>query len=159
MSDRQRERAKQEVVLLSSLQHPCIVKYIDSFIQDGNLDIVMQYCENGDLAAVIKRARSSHTYLDESQILDWFAQCASAVAYIHRRLVLHRDIKSQNVFLTAENRVRLGDFGIARVLEHTHEQANTVIGEGAPWGCVGDCHHGRMQATSAWRAVVSRRTL
>ena len=45
MSDRQRERATQEVMLLSSLKHPCIVEYRDAFTQDGNLNIVMQYCE------------------------------------------------------------------------------------------------------------------
>jgi serine/threonine protein kinase len=122
MSDAEREQAKQEVVLLSSLRHPCIVSYKGSFIQDGQLHILMQYCENGDLASKIKQARRAHVYFEEGQILDWFAQLAMAVSYIHRRRVLHRDLKTQNIFLTRSNMVRLGDFGIARVLEHTFEQ-------------------------------------
>ena len=110
------------MVLLSSLKHPCIVSYRGSFIQDGQLHILMQFCENGDLASRIKQARKARVYFEEGQILDWFAQLAMAVCYIHRRRVLHRDLKTQNIFLTRNNMVRLGDFGIARVLEHTFEQ-------------------------------------
>ena len=128
MPPRQLEHAKQEVMLLSQLAHPCIVEYRDSFIQDNNLNIVMEYCEKGDLGSLIKRTRERKQHLEEGQILDWFTQLASAVDYIHKRRVLHRDLKSQNVFLTGDDTVRLGDFGIARVLEHTFEQANTVIG-------------------------------
>lgn len=131
MSDTERDQAKQEVVLLSSLtaeRHPCIVQYKGSFIQDGNLHILMEYCDSGDLASKIKAARKAKRYFAEEQVLDWFAQLTFAVAHIHSHRVLHRDLKSQNVFLTKTNMVRLGDFGIARVLEHTMDQAKTVVG-------------------------------
>lgn len=74
MPEEERAQSMQEVVLLASLQHPCIVEYRESFIQDGNLHIVMQYCENGDLASKIKSARDARKHFDEAQILDWFAQ-------------------------------------------------------------------------------------
>lgn len=128
MSDSEKDAAKQEVALLSSLRHPCIVRYVDSFIQDSTLHIVMQMCEGGDLASRIKAAKRAKMYFEEGQILDWLCQLAFAVAYIHKRRVLHRDLKTQNVFLTSNNLVRLGDFGIARVLEHTFENARTVVG-------------------------------
>jgi serine/threonine protein kinase len=128
MSDSEKDAAKQEVALLSSLRHPCIVRYVDSFIQDSTLHIVMQMCEGGDLATRIKAAKRAKMYFEEGQILDWLCQLAFAVAYIHKRRVLHRDLKTQNVFLTSNNLVRLGDFGIARVLEHTFENARTVVG-------------------------------
>lgn len=95
MSTTERDQAKQEVVLLANLRHPCIVRYEGSFIQDGHLHIVMQYCENGDLGAKIRDARKAKTYFDEGQILSWFTQLAMAVAYIHRRRILHRDLKSR----------------------------------------------------------------
>lgn len=152
MSSDEREQAKQEVVLLANLKHPCIVRYEGSFIQDGHLHIVMQFCENGDLGAKIREAKKKGLAFAEDQILDWFTQLAMAVAYIHSRRILHRDLKSRcagaarlslsarthhslarappcsNVFLARNNLVRLGDFGIARVLMNTLDQAKTVVG-------------------------------
>lgn len=88
MPPAEREHAKQEVVILANMRHPCIVRYEGSFIQDGSLHIVMQYCDGGDLGARVRAARKTKEYLPEVQILDWFAQLTLAVAYIHRRRVL-----------------------------------------------------------------------
>lgn len=63
-----------------------------------------------------------------SQVLEWFVEMALAIEYVHERNVLHRDLKSQNIFLTREGHVALGDFGIARVLNSPLEMAQTVIG-------------------------------
>jgi len=50
-------------------------------------------------------------------VLDWFVQICLALKHVHDRKILHRDLKTQNIFLTAGNRIKLGDFGIARALE------------------------------------------
>lgn len=117
MPEAEQRAAMREVALLKALEHPCIVRYLDSFIQDGSLHICMEYCSAGDLGSAIRRARKSGLFFDEGQVLDWFAQVTLAVAYAHKRSVFHRDLKPQNIFLTRTNRVRLGDWGIARVLE------------------------------------------
>ena len=72
--------------------------------------------------------KTSGGRLDESLVLRWFVQTAMAVQYIHSQRILHRDIKSQNVFLTRASIAKLGDFGIARVMENTVDLAQTCIG-------------------------------
>uniref|UniRef100_A0A2K6EZ86 non-specific serine/threonine protein kinase n=1 Tax=Propithecus coquereli TaxID=379532 RepID=A0A2K6EZ86_PROCO len=84
------------------------------FVENGSLYIVMDYCEGGDL---FKRINAQKGILfQEDQILDWFVQICLALKHVHDRKILHRDIKSQNIFLTKDGTVQLGDFGIARVL-------------------------------------------
>lgn len=74
----------------------------------------------------IKQARGRH--FPEAQILDWFTQISLALKHCHDRKILHRDLKSQNVFLTSKNTAKLGDFGIAKVLSHTIDKARTIVG-------------------------------
>ena len=64
----------------------------------------------------------------EDQILDWFVQMALAIKHIHDRKILHRDLKTQNIFMTQSGQIKIGDFGIARVLQHTYDCAQTAIG-------------------------------
>jgi NIMA (never in mitosis gene a)-related kinase len=51
-----------------------------------------------------------------------------AIKHVHDRKIIHRDIKSQNIFITKENKLKLGDFGISKILSNTKEIAKTVIG-------------------------------
>ncbi|KFQ25272.1 Serine/threonine-protein kinase Nek1, partial [Merops nubicus] len=96
------------------------------FTENGCLYIVMDYCEGGDLFKKINAQKG--VLFSEDQILDWFVQICLALKHIHDRKILHRDIKSQNIFLTRDGTIQLGDFGIARVLNSTAELARTCIG-------------------------------
>ncbi|KAJ0041774.1 hypothetical protein NL108_006995, partial [Boleophthalmus pectinirostris] len=126
MSSKERQESRKEVAVLANMSHPNIVQYKESFEEGGCLYIVMAYCEGGDL---FKRINSQKGVLfSEAQILDWFVQICLALKHIHDRKILHRDIKSQNIFLTKDGTVQLGDFGIARVLNSTVELARTCIG-------------------------------
>nr|XP_019587015.1 PREDICTED: serine/threonine-protein kinase Nek1 isoform X3 [Rhinolophus sinicus] len=126
MSNKEREESRREVAVLANMKHPNIVQYRESFEENGSLYIVMDYCEGGDL---FKRINAQKGILfQEDQILDWFVQICLALKHVHDRKILHRDIKSQNIFLTKNGTVQLGDFGIARVLNSTVELARTCIG-------------------------------
>ncbi|XP_076467843.1 uncharacterized protein LOC143298775 isoform X2 [Babylonia areolata] len=126
MPPKEREDARKEVSVLAQLKHPNIVSYIESFEEAGTLYIVMNYCSGGDLYG---RINNQHGRLfTEDQVLNWFVQICLAMKHIHDRKILHRDIKSQNIFLSSSGVVQLGDFGIAKVLNNTVELARTCIG-------------------------------
>ncbi|KAJ8377142.1 hypothetical protein SKAU_G00077220 [Synaphobranchus kaupii] len=126
MSNKEREESRKEVAVLGNMSHPNIVQYRESFEESGCLYIVMDYCEGGDLFRRINTQKG--VLFPEDQILDWFVQICLALKHVHDRKILHRDIKSQNIFLTKDGTVQLGDFGIARVLNSTVELARTCIG-------------------------------
>ncbi|XP_019377313.1 PREDICTED: serine/threonine-protein kinase Nek1 isoform X5 [Gavialis gangeticus] len=126
MSNKEREESRREVAVLANMKHPNIVLYRESFEENGCLYIVMDYCEGGDLFKKINAQKG--ILFSEDQIMDWFVQICLALKHVHERKILHRDIKSQNIFLTKDGTIQLGDFGIARVLNSTVELARTCIG-------------------------------
>ncbi|XP_027692684.1 serine/threonine-protein kinase Nek4 isoform X1 [Vombatus ursinus] len=126
-SSRERKAAEQEAQLLSQLKHPNIVTYRESWEGgDGLLYIVMGFCEGGDLYRKLKERKGK--LLPENQVVEWFVQIAMALQYLHEKHILHRDLKTQNVFLTRTNIIKVGDLGIARVLENQYDMASTLIG-------------------------------
>uniref|UniRef100_K7FW28 Serine/threonine-protein kinase Nek4 n=1 Tax=Pelodiscus sinensis TaxID=13735 RepID=K7FW28_PELSI len=126
-SSRERKAAEQEAQLLSQLKHPNIVTYRESWEgEDGLLYIVMGFCEGGDLYHKLKEQKG--ILLPENQVVEWFVQIAMALQYLHEKHILHRDLKTQNVFLTRTNIIKVGDLGIARVLENQYDMASTLIG-------------------------------
>lgn len=144
ISENGRKQADNEVILLKSLYHVNIVRFYDHFMVDDELNIVMEYADGGNLRQLVKmRAREKMGPFPEAVIVNWFAQLVLAVAYIHGKNVLHRDLKAQNVFLTRKNVVKLGDFGISKALADdptantpcgTPESMSPEICRGEPYG-------------------------
>lgn len=127
-SKAEKDDALKESQVLSSLKHPYIVRYRESFLEDGWLCIAMDYCEGGDLSDRLKKAKTSNRIIAEEQLVRWFTQAVLALKYIHDKHILHRDLKAGNFFLSKAGNLKMGDFGIAKVLECTAAQAQTQIG-------------------------------
>lgn len=128
----------QEAKLHRKLNHKNIVQYIDDFIHiefnKGRMEnvyyaaMIMEYCEGGDLKKLIDErfyAKSSFSYLE---ILDIAYQICEGLMYLHGRGLLHRDIKSQNIFLTKNNTVRIGDFGLAKMIKKNKYAKMSIVG-------------------------------
>ncbi|XP_039539072.1 serine/threonine-protein kinase Nek5 isoform X2 [Pimephales promelas] len=127
LSARDKDASRKEVTLLSKMRHPNIVTFYKSFYDRNNLYILMEYCDAGDLMNRIKMQRGKP--FTEQQIVDWFVQICLGLKHVHDRKVLHRDIKAQNIFLThGGQKVKLGDFGIAKSLNNTTDLARTCVG-------------------------------
>ncbi|XP_041054601.1 serine/threonine-protein kinase Nek5-like [Carcharodon carcharias] len=124
---KEKEASLKEVTFMEKMKHPNIVTFLDSFEEGQNLYIVMEYCDGGDM---MRRINMQHgVCFAEEQVLDWFVQICLGLKHIHDRKILHRDIKTQNIFLCHKGvTVKLGDFGIARMLNNTMELAHTCIG-------------------------------
>jgi NIMA (never in mitosis gene a)-related kinase len=126
LSTAERAKAADEVRLFSSLVHQNIVGYKDSFRDQKSLYIVMEYVDGGDLEQRIVNREGRP--LSETEILSTFVQILLALSYLHEKHILHRDLKPDNIFLTSLGIVKLGDFGVAKTLEHTTDFAKTLIG-------------------------------
>ncbi|XP_045444596.1 serine/threonine-protein kinase Nek3 isoform X6 [Pipistrellus kuhlii] len=120
------QNSRKEAVLLAKMKHPNIVAFTESFEAEGHLYIVMEYCDGGDLMQKIKHQKGK--LFPEDMILNWFTQMCLGVNHIHKKHVLHRDIKSKNIFLTQNGQVKLGDFGSAHLLSNPMAFACTYVG-------------------------------
>ncbi|XP_060717901.1 serine/threonine-protein kinase Nek11 isoform X1 [Tachysurus vachellii] len=120
-------KATQEAQLLSQLHHPAILRFYTSFLERDSFCIVTEFCEDGDLECTLERLRVSGEALCESQIREWLVQMLLGVDYMHERRILHRDLKTKNVFLK-QNVVKIGDFGVSCLLMGSCDLATTFTG-------------------------------
>ena len=117
LSDNEKKDAVNEVKLLSSIRHPFIICFRESFVDGNYLNIVMEYAEGGDLFHMVNTRKQFKNNFFERQIVRWLAQALLGLSYLHNRKILHRDIKSQNMFISNKG-LKIGDFGIAKVCSH-----------------------------------------
>lgn len=131
LSDEAKKEAYKEAKILEKLDHSNIIRFIEVFRSNKpypTLNIVMEYADGEDLNKLIKAQQKENKFFPEEKILDWFCQICLAVKHMHDKKILHRDLKSGNIFLTKSGIVKLGDFGISKTLNSTLDKAKTLIG-------------------------------
>jgi len=122
---------QNEADILSSLDNKYVVKFYKSFKKNQNIYIIMEYCDNGDLCTFLsrmKKHRINDTYfLSKDDVWKLFIQMSIGLYYIHSKKIIHRDIKTLNIFLTKNYDAKIGDLGVAKILDNTNH-AMTFIG-------------------------------
>jgi len=123
-----KERFRNEAKLMASLNHQNITKVIDFDEQPQQLSIIIELLEGEDLNEKIKR----NGPLSEKEITDVFSQTLSAFQYAHEKGIVHRDIKPSNIFILPDGRVKILDFGIAKLFGQGNEMTQTGTQMGTP---------------------------
>ncbi|KAG8562098.1 hypothetical protein GDO81_015589 [Engystomops pustulosus] len=126
LSEKERRDALNEIVILSLLQHDNIIAYYNHFMDSNTLLIELEYCNGGNLFDKIVRQKEQ--LFPEEMVIWYLFQIVSAVSCIHRAGILHRDIKTLNIFLTKANLIKLGDYGLAKQLNSEFSMAETCVG-------------------------------
>ena len=138
---KQRKDCLNEVRLLQSMDHPNVIKHAAAFVENNELVIVLDFCDCGDLAALLKDRAAAEAPLSERDVWSIFSQLCGAVAHMHEHRVMHRDIKPSNVFLSADGVARLGDLGLSRRFSSKTAQARSMVG--TPYYMSPECVRGQ----------------
>ena len=133
LSDKERAQIVSEINCLSKLSHNNIVKYVEEIVlrDQKKIYIVMEYCENGDMAQLIKKCKAEKDFVAEDVIWKIFMQILLALRECHYRgikgsKILHRDLKPSNIFFDSNNNVKLGDFGLSRIIKTEAEESKCL---------------------------------
>jgi hypothetical protein len=122
-----RERFEREATMLASLEHPNLVRIFDAGEHDGDAFVVLELIDGPTLAA-----RIPHGPVPPSEVAELGVALGDALAYVHERGVVHRDVTPSNILCGRDGRPRLADFGIARLVDSTRRTASaTAIGTAA----------------------------
>ena len=131
LDEEEKKDTFNEVLILKKVNHSNIIKFLDVFKSSkpiNTLNIVTEYADDGDLSQKIEKLRQKKLPFTEKEILNYLTQLCLALNHIHKKKIIHRDLKSGNIFLTKSGLVKLGDFGISKGFKNTWEKARTKVG-------------------------------
>lgn len=130
LKENDQQNSVNEIRILASVSHPNIIGFKEAFWNDKNktLNIVMEYCDDGDLETKIKIMKRNKQKFEESLIWEYSIQIIEGLKALHDKKILHRDLKSANIFLIKEkNQCKIGDLNVSKVLKDKF-LINTQIG-------------------------------
>ena len=133
LNKKEKESALNEIRILASLSHPNIIGYKEAFFDEysNTLNIVMEYAEEGDLEQKIKYNLRKRLNFDESTIWGWIIQLLKGIKYLHDNKIMHRDLKSANIFIMKNGLLKLGDLNVSKIAKYGMAKTQT----GTPYYC------------------------
>ena len=128
LTEKEKLNSFNEVRLLASLKHQNIIDYKESFFDEisKTLNIVMEYADDGDLKSKISEILKNHLFFEESSIWNVLIQTLEGLKYLHKNNIIHRDLKSANIFLTKNGFIKIGDLNVSTIAKKG--VANTQTG-------------------------------
>ena len=141
-------QVEKEIKLLENLRHPHVITYFNSFKQNGNIYIIIEYINGGSLEDLLMKNIKQQKKIDEKTLWDLLIQSLSGLLYLHeKRKIIHRDIKPDNLLLDSEGHLKISDFGVSAIksdevddLLKCHGTVAGPIQFMAPEMCLGDAY-------------------
>ena len=132
LTQKEKLNSFNEVRILASIEHKNIIGYKEAFFDDKSktLNIVMEYADGGDLNTKIKETKQKKLYFDEKQIWSTLIQILQGLNYLHKSCIIHRDLKSANIFLTKNGVIKIGDLNVSKIL---NKMVTTYTQTGTPY--------------------------
>lgn len=127
MYEYEKDKVLQEGQILFKITHKNIITFENFFYNKSRAILIMEYAEGGDLDKKIK-AQMLIGPFEEKKIISWFLELCEVIKYLHQHHIVHRDLKPRNIFLTKDNHIKVGDFGISKVLNSTKDLTRESIG-------------------------------
>ena len=106
-----------EISIFKQLHHLNLIQYINSFYHKEKLCIIMEYADDGDLSSKIKYNKANGLMFTEHLIWDYLIQILYGLKYLHDNKIMHRDLKSANLFLMKDNTVKIGDLNVSKITQ------------------------------------------
>ena len=125
MNDKNKQQLINEIRIIKYCVCPYILPFVDCVYNSTNIEIITLYAKYGDFSKIIKKRVRK---FKENIIWSYFIQSCLGIEYLHNNNIIHRDIKSANIFLTRDDHIIIGDFGISKVLLNNNKLTNTCIG-------------------------------
>ena len=124
LSEKQKLSSLNEIRILASIKSKYVVNYKEAFIEekDSSLCLVMEYADRGDLENRIQEQKKKGKYFNEKDIWRVFIQLVKGLKSLHDLDILHRDIKSSNIFLFSDGTAKIGDLNVSKIL------SNNILG-------------------------------
>ena len=112
--------------VLFKIKSQYVIKYYESFVENDCLYIVMEYGGNTDLKKYIEK---QDTLLDEKTIKDIIIQICLGLKEIHKNKLIHRDLTPDNIFMDNNKKIKIGDFGVSKILTTTQNYTKSQVGK------------------------------
>ena len=130
LNQKEIDNSFNEVQILSKIKSEYIISYIDSFSQNGKLYLITEYAEFGDMQEIIKKKQQTKDYFNENHLIKIWKQIIKGILVLHKNHILHRDLKSANIFIIDEKieKIKIGDLNVCRVINEEklkHTQTGT----------------------------------
>ena len=118
LNTKERQNSIKEVNFLSEIKDPNVIGYEESFYDNNYnyLYLVMEYAPYGDLGKILQKRKKLKDYYSENELLNMYLQIASGLKAVHAKQIIHRDLKSANIFITQKNDLilKIGDFNVSK---------------------------------------------
>ena len=120
LGEKDKKNALNEIRLLASLKHKNIIGYKEAFFDDASktLNIVMEYADGGDISSKIRNNLKRKLIFEEKTIWNWAIQLLEGIQYLHNNKIMHRDLKSANLFLLKNGTLKIGDLNVSTIAKN-----------------------------------------